>query len=210
MSQENRGGKLSLSDLRDKQKSESQQTQPRINTRINNNRKSSTNQYSSNTQNRPNNYNNSQPVINARLQEIMKGIKEKGYCENGSNILRKDLLSNEANQIVEQLSKISDTKKRLTTTQLRSFFGEVKKLSFKYEGNKMNEEINSRMVVDLLILKSKVEYKKDKISPEFRFFMNENLDIVINEGTIESYNNFVILFEVIIGLLYGKGQIDNK
>ena len=44
----------------------------------------------------------------------------------------------------------------------------------------MNEEINSRMVVDLLILKSKVEYKKDKISPEFRFFMNENLDIVIN------------------------------
>ncbi len=57
---------------------------------------------------------------------------------------------------------------------------------------------------------SKVEYKKDKISPEFRFFMNENLDIVINEGTIESYNNFVILFEVIIGLLYGKGQIDNK
>ena len=89
MSQENRGGKISLSDLRDQHKSESQQTQPRINTQNNNNRNSSNNQYSSNTQNRPNNYNNSQPVINARLQEIMKGIKEKGYCENGSNILRK-------------------------------------------------------------------------------------------------------------------------
>jgi len=36
MSQENRGGKISLSDLRDQHKSESQQTQPRINTQNNN------------------------------------------------------------------------------------------------------------------------------------------------------------------------------
>ena len=36
MRQENRGGKISLSDLRDQHKSESQQTQPRINTQNNN------------------------------------------------------------------------------------------------------------------------------------------------------------------------------
>ena len=213
MSQDNKGGEVPFDSFKNKNNAGSQQTQQKSNTQnngYNNNNSNNRSGYNNQNSNNSSNSYNRQLPTNSKIKVIMKGIKEKGYCESGSNVLRKELLDNEANQIVMELSEVSGRNKELTTTQLRSFFAEVKKLSFKYEGNKKNEEINRKMIVDLLILKSKVEYKKDKISEDFRDFMKENIDIVISEGTVESYNNFVIFFEVIVGLLYGKGKVKNN
>ena len=73
---------------------------------------------------------------------------------------------------------------------------------FVEQREKMNIKDSELISVDNNLQFEKTKWEDIKIG--------KGLDIVINEGTIESYNNFVILFEVIIGLLYGKGQIDNK
>ena len=117
MSQEN---KTMSSDSFNKQ--HNIQTQPKDNT----NRDNRNNNNNRSGQRNSSNYNNDKKKVSPKLIEILKTIKEKGYCEKDSNILRKDLLSREANIIVQELNNI-------TKTQLRSFFSEAKKLSFKYE-----------------------------------------------------------------------------
>ena len=54
-----------------------------------------------------------------KVTEIMKEILEKGYRDKSKNVLRKELVSIEAKNIAENM--------KITNSQLRAFFNELKK-----------------------------------------------------------------------------------
>ena len=112
-----------------------------------------------------------------KVTEIMKEILEKGYRDKSKNVLRKELVSIEAKNIAENM--------KITNSQLRAFFNELKK---------------------------KLEYKKGgkKITNEFSEFMEKNIDIVIKENTIQSYKDFLVFFETVLGYMYGLGGVNNR
>ena len=137
-----------------------------------------------------------------KVTEIMKEILEKGYRDKSKNVLRKELVSIEAKNIAENM--------KITNSQLRAFFNELKKLKQKYVEE--DEKNLDKLHIELLILKSKLEYKKGgkKISDEFSEFMEKNFDIVIKENTMQSYKDFLIFFETVLGYMYGFGGINNR
>ena len=137
-----------------------------------------------------------------KMTEIMKEILEKGYRDKSKNVLRKELVSIEAKNIAENM--------KITNSQLRAFFNELKKLKQKYVEE--DEKNLDKLHIELLILKSKLEYKKGgkKISDEFSEFMEKNFDIVIKENTMQSYKDFLIFFETVLGYMYGFGGINNR
>ena len=75
----------------------------------------------------------------------MKEILEKGYRDKSKNVLRKELVSIEAKNIAENM--------KITNSQLRAFFNELKKLKQKYIDE--NEKNVDKLHIELLILKSK-------------------------------------------------------
>ena len=40
--------------------------------------------------------------------------------------------------------------------------------------------------------------------------MKKNLDIVIKENTIQSYKDFLVFFETVLGYMYGLGGVNNR
>jgi len=154
--------------------------------------------YTDNKNIRNNNKNNSK----SKVAEIMEEISRKGYRTESKDTLRKELVSTEARNIAKNM--------KITNSQLRAFFNELKKLKQKYVEE--DEKNLDKLHIELLILKSKLEYKKGgkKISDEFSEFMEKNFDIVIKENTMQSYKDFLIFFETVLGYMYGLGGIDNR
>lgn len=138
----------------------------------------------------------------SKVAEIMEGISRKGYRTESKDTLRKELVSTEAKNIAKNM--------KITNTQLRGFFNELKRLKQKYVDE--NEKNINKLHIELLILKSKLEYKKygEKITNEFSEFMEKNIDIVIKESTMQSYKDFLIFFETVLGYMYGLNKISKR
>lgn len=137
-----------------------------------------------------------------KVAEIMEEISKKGYRTESKDTLRKELVSTEARNIAKNM--------KITNSQLRAFFNELKRLKQKYIDE--NEKNINKLHIELLILKSKLEYKKygDKITNEFSKFMEKNIDIVINENTMQSYKDFLVFFETVLGYMYGLNKISKR
>lgn len=147
-----------------------------------------------------NNKNNSK----SKVAEIMEGISQKGYRTESKDTLRKELVSTEARNIAKNM--------KITNSQLRAFFNELKRLKQKYIDIDENEKNINKLHIELLILKSKLEYKKygEKITNEFSEFMEKNIDIVIKESTMQSCKDFLIFFETVLGYMYGLNKISKR
>ena len=148
------------------------------------------------------NANNNKNNLKSKVGEIMEEILEKGYRTESKDTLRKELVSTEAKNIAKNM--------KITNSQLRAFFNELKRLKQKYVDE--NEKNINKLHIELLILKSKLEYKKygDKITNEFSEFMEKNIDIVIKESTMQSYKDFLIFFETVLGYMYGLNNISKR
>ena len=153
-------------------------------------------------QNNGKKYTNNKNNSKFKVAEIMEEISKKGYRTESKDTLRKELVSTEARNIAENM--------KITNSQLRAFFNELKRLKQKYIDE--NEKNINKLHIELLILKSKLEYKKygDKITNEFSKFMEKNIDIVINENTMQSYKDFLVFFETVLGYMYGLNKISKR
>ena len=162
------------------------------------NRDKKRNSYQNNGNKYPNNRNDSK----SKISEIMEEISKKGYRTESKDTLRKELVSTEAKDIAKNM--------KITNSQLRAFFNELKKLKQRYVDE--NEKNVDKLHIELLILKSKLEYKKGgkKITNEFSEFMEKNIDIVIEESTMQSYKDFIVFFETVLGYMYGLGGVNNR
>ena len=151
-------------------------------------------------------------INNNKIQEKMKKIKKEGYRNKEKTILRKELVSTEAENIAKELKK-----EKLSKSQLRSFFNEINKLKSKYiKGiEEENQEKLENLGIELLILKSKLEYKKgksgnDKLPENFYIFMKESIDYIVENDKKISFKDFKIFFETVVGYTYGLGGVNNR
>ena len=164
-----------------------------------------------NTQN--NNWNSPK----SKVAEIMKEILEKGYKNKETNILRKELVSIESEKIAIELAK---SKEELSNSQLRAFFNEINKLKLKYIKNDRNDEKENQeelgnLSIELLILKSKLEYRRgksgsNKLPENFYIFMKENIDYIVKNDKKIYFKDFKTFFETVLGYMYGLGGIKNR
>ncbi len=131
----------------------------------------------------------------------------KDFVINGFNNLREDLILKETKEI----ARVFANSKKLTTSQMRMFFNEVKALQSKIDGDKCSFDRNYPFI---LMLKSKADYKykngNGTISKSFRDFIYESVDYIKDNKSVETFENFCIVFETIIGYYAGFGKDINK
>lgn len=168
-------------------------------------------------QNNGNKYTDNQNNSKSKVAEIMEEILEKGYKNKETNILRKELVSIESEKIAIELTK---SKEKLSNSQLRAFFNEINKLKLKYIKNDRNDEKENQeelgnLAIELLILKSKLEYRRgksgsNKLPENFYIFMKENIDYIVKNDKKIYFKDFKTFFETVLGYMYGLGGINNR
>ena len=135
-------------------------------------------------------------------QEIDFKFFKEGYWDNKGNI-REELLTIEAEEVAKSFKE-----GRLTNSQLRAFFNEIKGLSNRIDGKKENWDKVYPMV---LMIKSKVEYRssKDSKMASLKHFLKRSVAYIQKENRAnkgyEAFETFVIFFETVVGYSYGLG-----
>ena len=139
-------------------------------------------------------------------QNIEKEFKfsKNGFTDAKGN-LREELMTVEAKEIAEYFK--SD---RLTKSQLRAFYNEVKALKNRLSINKSEDKF-AEIYPLILMMKSKVAYRasKDKKKMDgIQKFLNSGIDQIQKENKNgngrKAFENFAILFEVVVGYAYGS------
>lgn len=140
------------------------------------------------------------PAINALKQLLTGGF----YAEKeGRRVIKTGLLTDCA----ENLGKAFE-RDRLSSSQLRRFFGEVRSLQDRVRA--LRFEPSEPLI---RMLKSKVAYAcpkggRDKKVPDvFKDYIDTMVDHVKNEDDFEA---FVLSFEAVVGYFYGEGGGRNR
>lgn len=131
-------------------------------------------------------------------------FSEKGFTDAKGN-LREELMTTEAKEIAEYFKN-----DRLTKSQLRAFYNEVKALKNKLSINK-NEDKFAEIYPLILMMKSKVAYRasKDKRKMDgIKKFLDHGIDQIQKENKVgkgrKAFENFATFFEVVVGYAYGS------
>lgn len=133
-----------------------------------------------------------------KYESIQFEFKEKGFRNEKGNI-RPELLLNEAKYIAEKF-----VEQKLSKTQLRAFYGEVKGIESRIE----NKESFEKNLYSILLLKAKAAYKfsskgpQSKITKDFKSFIDVSVDIIAKSNSYEVFNDFCVFFEAIVGYFY--------
>lgn len=138
---------------------------------------------------------------------------ESGYLDEEGNF-KLELIEDEADKLGRLFAngglKKYNNKEKLTKTQLRNFYNEVKALDAR-----INEDNFEENLPFILMLKAKASYahrggKNKKIPESFRDFIVKNVDLISKEKTYESFDNFTTFFETVVGYFYGHGGEGNR
>ncbi len=123
----------------------------------------------------------------------------------GENI-PEDLLGEKAFAIVEAIMR-SDRRgedSRNTKSQVRRFYGEVKNLERRLQ---LGEDWG-RIKPLVKMVKAKIAYAKERrnggLGSGFKAFIDKGIDQV---GSKEEFSAFCLLFEAVLGYLYGEGGL---
>ena len=119
------------------------------------------------------------------------------YSDAEKKIIRKELLTNEAQKQAKTLVK------GVKSSQLRKYFNEVKYLE-------VQTTAKDYAIVEPLVkmLKSKVAYgmrSTTKLPKEFKDFIDKAVDAIEDK---KDFDAFVKHFEAILGFYYGEGGRD--
>lgn len=139
---------------------------------------------------------------------------ESGYLDEEGRF-KKELIEDEADKIGELLAQGGinkrNKKNKLTNSQLRNFYNEVKALDAK-----INEDNFLDNLPFVLMLKAKANYayrgggRNKKIPESFKDFIIKNVEVISEEKTYESFDNFTTFFETVVGYFYGHGGEGNR
>jgi CRISPR-associated protein Csm2 len=123
----------------------------------------------------------------------------------GQNVLRVDLLDSEARSVADKLLR-----NKLSSAQLRRFYGEIKSLE-KKATDKEKGEMTTESFLPVLplvkMMKSKVAYAANpqnrKVPQEFREWMEAHLDAIHSK---DDFWAFLKHIEAVVGFCYGQGM----
>jgi len=95
--------------------------------------------------------------------------------------------------------------KKLTKSQIRRFFGTIKRLDFQFRRGRSWEQIEPLF----RMIRSKAFYARhrDTIPPAFFEFITTNIDKV---KTPKDFEAFVQYFEAVLGFAYGLDRVGDK
>lgn len=127
---------------------------------------------------------------------------EKGY-------LKEDIITTIAENIAKVFADVENRGfNKLSNSQLRAFFNEVKAIN-----NRLNdkEENWDSVYPSILLIKSKIEYRasKDSKMENLKKFLLEAIKYIQGENKkgkgYKAFKDFVVFFEAIVGYSYGLG-----
>jgi CRISPR-associated protein Csm2 len=133
-----------------------------------------------------------------------------GYHEkkNDKPVIRADLMAKHAQAYGELFAR--DRNAKVSSTQLRAFYGDVKALERKIEqGGEGAFEKNYYLVQMLRSRASYIHGKKSgkRVSREFRDFIHTCVDAIKTEDDFAAFLKF---FESTVGFYYGAGGERNR
>lgn len=140
-----------------------------------------------------------------KFQDVEKEFPfaKVGFVDEKGN-LREALMTTEAEQIAKYFKD-----DKLTKSQLRAFYNEVKALKNKLNIDK-DEDKFSEIYPLILMMKSKVAYRasKDKKKMDgIKRFLDHGIEQIQKENRKgkgrEAFENFATFFEVVVGYAYG-------
>lgn len=141
-------------------------------------------------------------VYNSGAEVKLEFVK-KGFT-NSDGYIREELITEEALEIAKSFAE-----NRLSNSQLRAFYNEVKAVNNRLDDKK--EKFNEIYPM-ILMIKSKIEYRASKDGNKmrnFKLFLIEAINYIQKQNKIgkgyEAFKNFVIFFEAIVGYSYGLG-----
>lgn len=129
-------------------------------------------------------------------------------------MLTKEKLLKEARKTATQLivpdkrdKTKADKNKSLTSSQLRRFFGEIKRLEMKYKVLKEKGEQEAfneiSPMLALLVANANYTFSRGKIPEEFKNFLEAQIES-INSG--KEFEEFVRYFEAVVGYYYFEAK----
>ena len=121
---------------------------------------------------------------------------------DGKPVLREDLLDERARQLGEQFARGGYN--RVSSAQMRRFYGDVKSLQKEIEKGDFRDYL-----ARVRMLKSKVAYAAGRgtISRAFQQFISTCVDLI---KEARDYEDFVTVFESVVGYYYGAGGERNR
>jgi len=129
------------------------------------------------------------------------------YRDKDGNI-RPELLNEEAEKTAKSFAERYD---RLSTNQLRRFYGDFKQLERKYNtkaGSDKDKAFNEILpLVKMQRSKSEYALARKSITKGFRDFLVENIQFIDNW---QKFEDFMLYFEAVVGFCYGKGVLKGK
>lgn len=129
------------------------------------------------------------------------------YYDENKNI-RAELLDKEAYDQARKFIELRydqrtiDTRRSLSSSQLRRFFNEFKRLE-----KKVNIEGFEEVKPLIKMVKSKAAYASNKIHPKFKSFLFHHVDKI---NTDKDFQAFMLHFEAVVGFFYGVEGIKNN
>lgn len=127
--------------------------------------------------------------------------------ENGE--IPAELFGKQALEIVGSIMNVDgrDFRAENTSSQVRRFYGEVKNLQRRLD---LGEEW-PRLRPLVKLVKAKIAYAKARnnggLGAQFKTFIDKSIDQVESK---EDFNSFCLLFEAVVGYLYGEGGLKDK
>lgn len=127
--------------------------------------------------------------------------------------IRKELLSSEAEDaakrfVVKNDRGFLDTRRSITSAQLRKFYNEFKglekKLQFRAKTADVEESAFRGILPLVKMAKSKVAYASggNKVPRSFAEWLNANVDAI---NSASDFKAFLLHFEAVVGFCYGCG-----
>ncbi len=131
---------------------------------------------------------------------------KKGYT-NAQGIIEENIITKHSQEIAKYL-----VNERLTATQLRAFFNDIKSLENKIDWTKKEDDWQKEyenIYPLVLMLEAKAEYKyrngkNSKITEGFRDFIKANV-LVLKDRKVKTFKNFSKFFEAVVAYYYGYG-----
>jgi CRISPR-associated protein Csm2 len=147
-----------------------------------------------------------------KVEPLDLSFLDKGfYTEEG--ILREELLDKEAKRLAERFGPRGGFDK-VSSTQMRKFFGEVRELEKKLKEDKVNMKSNKKEDLErhlpvIKMMKSKLAYASGRkagsrglISRAFAVTLSKAIEKIESP---KDFNGFLLFFESIVGYYYGEG-----
>jgi CRISPR-associated protein Csm2 len=133
------------------------------------------------------------------------------YEDSEEKILKTGLVTEDAEREAKKLTQ--DTRDKITSAQLRRFYGEFKGLERKATDKESGiiTEDSFRPILPLIkMVKSKVAYasneKNRKVPLAFKEWMEKHIQAI---NSARDFEAFLLHFEAVVGFCYGLGLKNN-